>query len=279
MKRFLIGLSCALLSVAALATGPTALRKRMQASMLLTGTIVVAPDGSVRSYVIDHAEKVPKDVGSLVERNVWQWKFAPVLVNGAPVAAEAKMSFRVVAKPVGDGKFSIGISGAQFGEGSPGQSISIREMSWPAYPAVAAQARVEGTVYLLLRVGRQGEVQEVVAEQVNMGVLDNERQLARWRPLLAKAAIAAARKWTFNLPASGHGVDDDNWFVRVPIGFGIGPPGDDYGQWEAYIPGPRQPIPWFDGGRQVLSSADASPDGAISQPDRGLNLLTPLDGA
>ena len=280
MKRFLIGLSCALLSVAALATGPTALRKRMQASMLLTGTIVVAPDGSVRSYAIDHAEKVPPDVSSLVERNVWQWKFAPVLLNGTPVAAQAKMSFRIVAKPVGDDRFSIGISGAQFGQSLPGESISIREMSRPVYPAVAANARVEGTVYLLLRVGRQGEVQDVVAEQVNMGVLDNERQLERWRPVLAKVAVQAARKWTFNVPASGSAADEDNWYVRVPVRFGIGPfTVDDYAQWEAYIPGPRQPIPWFDEGQQVSVSADASPDGAINQPDRGLNLLTPLDGA
>ena len=35
--------------------------------MLLTGTIVVAPDGSVRSYAIDHVEKVvgrPFNIGA-----------------------------------------------------------------------------------------------------------------------------------------------------------------------------------------------------------------------
>lgn len=55
MRRRLIGLFCALLSGAALAAGPGGVRKRIQASMLLTGTIVVAPDGSVRSYLIDKA--------------------------------------------------------------------------------------------------------------------------------------------------------------------------------------------------------------------------------
>ncbi|KQZ79674.1 energy transducer TonB [Rhodanobacter sp. Root561] len=280
MKRFLIGLSCALLSVAALATGPTALRKRMQASMLLTGTIVVAPDGSVRSHIIDQVEKVPPDVISLVEGNVRQWKFEPVLVNGAPVAAEAKMSFRVVARPVGDDKFSIGINGAQFGQGNPGESISFRNRVNPIYPTVAAQARVSGTVYLLLRVGRQGQVLDVVAEQVNMGVLDSEFQLQRWRPVLAKAATSAAKRWTFNLPTSGAAVDDDEWFARVPVNFGSGPPtADDYGKWETYIPGPRQPISWFDKEQRISSSADAAPDGAITQADRGLHLLTPLDGA
>jgi hypothetical protein len=42
-------LFCLLLSGVALAAGPNEVRKRVQASMLVTGSIIVAPDGSVRS--------------------------------------------------------------------------------------------------------------------------------------------------------------------------------------------------------------------------------------
>lgn len=103
MKNWLIGLFCLALSGAALASGPGGVRKRAQASMLLTGTIVVAADGSVKSHVIDHADEVEPAANTLISRSIPEWKFEPVLLAGKPVAATANMSLRVVAKPVGEG--------------------------------------------------------------------------------------------------------------------------------------------------------------------------------
>jgi TonB family protein len=283
MKRFLIGLFCALLSVAALAAGPGEVRKRVQASMLLTGKIVVAPDGNVRSYAVDQAEKLPPAVAGLIANNVPRWKFEPTLLDGKPVAAEAKMSFRVVAEPVDGGKFSMGISGAEFGQGKPGESISYNKRVRVIYPPEAAQARVSGTVYLVLRVGRQGQVVDVVAQQVNMRVLASDSELERWRQVLARSAMRAARQWTFNPPTSGKWVDADYWVARVPVNFNLRTPGmpkeESYGQWQEYVPGPRQPIPWFDKEQMASTSADALPDGDIRQVDQGLRLTSPLNGS
>lgn len=282
MKRILVGFFCILLSAAALAGTSSEVRKRVQASMLLTGTIVVAPDGNVRSYVVDHADKLPPAVSGLIANNVPGWKFEPALLDGKPVAAEAKMSFRVVAKPMGNDNFSIGISGAQFGQGKPGESISYKKRVNPVYPSEAAQAHVAGTVYLVLRVGRQGQVLDVVAEQVNMTVLASDRELERWRQVLAKSAMRAARRWTFNPPTSGKAVDAKYWVARVPVNYNLRfegmPRGESYGRWEEYVPGPRQPIPWFDGKQMASTDADAIPDGDLRQADQGLRLTSPLNG-
>jgi len=282
MKRILVGFFCILLSAAALAGTSSEVRKRVQASMLLTGTIVVAPDGNVRSYVVDHADKLPPAVSGLIANNVPGWKFEPTLLDGKPVAAEAKMSFRVVAKPMGNDNFSIGISGAQFGQGKPGESISYKKRVNPVYPSEAAQAHVAGTVYLVLRVGRQGQVLDVVAEQVNMTVLASDSELERWRQVLAKSAMRAARRWTFNPPTSGKAIDAKYWVARVPVNYNLRfdgmPRGDSYGRWEEYVPGPRQPVPWFDSKQMASTGADAIPDGDLRQADQGLRLTSPLNG-
>ena len=282
MKRFLMGLFCVLLSAAALAAGPNEVRKRVQASMLLTGKIVVAPDGSVRSYIVDKAEKVPPAVISLIANNVPRWKFEPTLLDGKPVAAEAEMSFRVVAKPIGDDNFSISINGAEFGQGKRGESISSKKRVRPVYPPEAVHSLVSGTVYLLLRVGRQGQVVDAVSEQVNMTVLGSDAELERWRQVLANSALRAARQWTFDPPTSGKGVDAEYWLARVPVNFNLHidgmPRNGGYGEWQEYVPGPRQPVPWFDNKQMASSSADALPDGDIQQVDQGLHLTSPLNG-
>lgn len=284
MKRWLLGLLCVLLSGAALAAGPTEVRKRIQASMLLTGSIVVAPDGSVRSYAIDKAEKLPSAVSELIANSIPHWKFEPTLLDGKPVAAKAKMSLRLVAKPVGDDNYSISISGTQFGQDAPGESISYKDRVAPTYPYQAVQARVSGTVYLVLRVGRQGRVQEAEAEQVNLAVVANDLELERWRKVLARSALMAARKWTFNLPRSGEHMNDEYWIAWVPVTYSLRVFGErpvyEYGKWEAYVPGPRQLVPWIDDPRLLSGSVDALPEGGIHLLGRdGLRLITPLGGA
>lgn len=280
MKRWLVGLFCALLSGAALAAGPAAVRKRVQASMLLTGTIVVAPDGSVRSYAVDKAEKLPPLVIGLIAKNIPKWKFEPTLLNGDPVAAKAQMSLRLVAKPVGGDSYSVSISGAQFGQNAPGESITYKDRAKPTYPPQAARAHVSGTVYLVMRVGRQGQVQEVEAEQVNLVVVDSDKGMERWRKVLADSALAAARRWTFNLPTSGEHMNDEYWVARVPVTYALSAVhGDDYGEWQPYVPGPRQPVPWLDDRRLLSGNADALPDGDLHPLNRdGLRLTTPAGG-
>ncbi|HEY8683006.1 MAG TPA: energy transducer TonB [Rhodanobacter sp.] len=282
MKRLLMGLFCVLLSGVALAAGPDDVRKRMQASMLVTGSIIVAPDGTVRSYAIDHREKLPPQVVGLIDKGAKAWKFEPTLLDGQPVAAKADMSLRIVAKPVDKDDYSIDVEGAEFGQYDEKavDSITYKTHAAPRYPESAARARVWGTVYLLLHVGRQGQVEDAVAEQVNMGVVASDLELDRWRRVLAKAALVAAKSWTFNIPTSGREASQDHWDARVPVVFSLDrlTPRDQYGKWSAYVPGLKQPVPWLRKSESVPGSVDALADGGLHQVGHGLHLKTPLNG-
>jgi len=286
MKKSLSGLSLLLLSCAALATAPTEVLKQAQASMLVTGQIDVTPEGKIKSFAIDQQDKLPAPVIDLLQKNIPSWEFSPVVVDGAAVEARAKMSLRVVAKRVDDQHASIDIEGAHFGQSdeTPGETVSKKTAENPRYPDREIRSRVTGTVYVLLKIGRDGNVIDAATEQVNLGVYASERDMNLFRHDLSQATLRALRQWTFNPPSVGKHAADPYWVARVPVNFnlsvnGTPPPQDTYGKWQSYIPGPREIIPWSDKNRLMSASPDASPAGGIYQLDQGLELKTPLAGA
>ena len=286
MKRLLLLLLlCGSLAGTALADGTRSTTAPVEASMLVTGTIVVAPDGSVSSYAVDHPEKLPPAVVSVIGKNAPRWTFKPVLLDGKPVTAKASMNLRIVATPMQQkGSYTVAIRGASFGQGVPGESISKDVRTPPRYPVGAILDRVSGTVYLVVKVGRQGQVEDVAAEQVNLRVLGRPFEMARWRKELAEASVAAGRKWTFHPPVTGEHANDPYWIARIPIAFNIRPmggpsPRPSYGQWQSYVPGPRALIPWLDEKQLAASAVDAVPAGGIEPLGSGMQLTSGLKGS
>ncbi|SFS18789.1 hypothetical protein SAMN05216570_3816 [Dyella sp. OK004] len=288
MKRLWMALLCLVFCGLALAEDISEARKRAEASMLVTGWVVVGTDGRVQSHVLDKVEKVPPEVVDLIRRASATWRFEPVMVDGKPVVAKAKMSLRVVAKKE-DGssnKFVVRVAGATFGESEDGDdSVRFKDRSAPKYPEPALRARVSGTVYLLVRVDRSGKTADVAAEQVNLDVVDTDKGMQTWRRVLAEASIKAARQWTYDVPTSGPHANDDYWMVRIPINFNMVQAGISenyfYGRWQAYVPGPKEPIPWQSkypiASDDKDGSTDALADGGIHMVGSGLRLVTPLD--
>ncbi|MEO5830367.1 MAG: energy transducer TonB [Rhodanobacter sp.] len=284
MKGWLIGLCCLALSGAALASGPGGVRKRVQASMLLTGTIVVAPDGSVRSYTIDHAERVVPAAIELIHRDVPAWRFQPVVRDGKPAEVQAQMSLRVVAHPVGNERYALGITGSYFSEGSADEQFTSDRDEPPRYPEEAVRVEMPGTVYLVLRVDPLGRVEDAAVEQVNLGAIASDRELTKLRAEFARSALVAARKWTYRPPVTGADLNSVSWIVRVAVSYLLIEPGkpkvDQYGKWQMYVPGPKMPVPWLDDRSVPSGSADAQPDEGVYKLDPGgLHLITPLSGA
>jgi len=287
MKRLWITLLCLAFCSVAFADGAYAVRKRVEASMVVTGSIVVAPDGSVQSYELDKPGQLPPEVVNLIRKATPGWHFEPVIRDGTAVAARARMSLRVVAKrEEGSEGFIARISGATFGNGTSDEQVTYKDRHVaPRYPMSAIDARVSGTVFLLVRVDRDGHVGDVSAEQVNLAVVASDSELNRWRKVLANASIQAARQWLYNPPASGPHAKDDYWIVRVPVAFNLHrvgePERDGYGQWQAYVPGPKEPIEWMSKYPQANddkgNSTDALADGGLHMVGSGLRLVTPLD--
>lgn len=272
-----------LASSTAFAAGRAAVRKQIEASMLVTGRIQVDASGKVSGYWLDQKEKLPEAVVSMVDKAVPTWEFKSVLVNGKPANVVTDMSIRLVAKKIDKDNYSVAIRGASFGDnsGKPEERLRSQELAPPNYPEAAAGAGVTGTAYLLLRAGRDGKVIDGVAEQVNLQVVADERSMERWRRVLADASLRQARRWTFAPPTEGEDAKASFWVVRVPVVYSLSsdPRGADqagYGRWQAYVPGPRTANPW----QQDTEGAGFSPDtlapGGAYLAGSGLKLLTDL---
>lgn len=280
MKRWM-GIVLCVLAAGITTTNAGDIRKTTEATMLVTGFIDVAPDGSVHGYSIDRPEKIPSPVVDLIKNSLPGWKFQ--FAEHPDVIRRARMSLRIVAKPVDDQHFGLHIIGANFGDpaATAGESVTRKAGKFPRYPEEAIREHVDGTVFLLLRVNRQGQVQDIAVEQVNLGAYGREAAMRHFRALLGDAALNAFKSWTFNLPTAGNHVADPYWDVRVPVDFNTNPLGapveDTYGKWEAYIPGPRALIPWAKNNQ--VYSPDAIPAGSISQTEQFMQLKTALDGA
>lgn len=261
----------------AFAAGPAAVRKQVESSLLVRGTIDINPDGSVAGHVLQGREELPNGLVAMIERVVPQWRFEPVELRGGATRARATMSLRVVAKKLDGDNFSIEIRGAQFGDERPGEFLAARDMlTPPRYPVPAARAGAGGTVYMVLKVGRDGRVEEAIAEQVNLRVVDDENAMRRWRDQLGTAALRAARNWTFSPPSKGDAVDAPYWSARVPVDFvAPGTKQPKEGQWHAYVPGPLTEIPWRDDKSSPASDALAA--GGVYPLDGGPRLLSALN--
>ncbi|HEY0502287.1 MAG TPA: energy transducer TonB [Lysobacter sp.] len=263
----------------ALAGGRTSLHERSELSMLVTGTIDIEPDGRVSSYALDRPEALPPAVKQVMDHVAPAWTFEPPQVDGKPVRARTAMTARIVAKRDESGKgFSVRVAGATFGKLAKDEFVSGKTLSPPRYPKVAGMSHASGTVYVVVRIGRDGRVEDALVERVNLTVIDSESGMKRWRGMLGKAAVEGAREWTFNPPTRGAEVDAPFWLARVPVSFYVNNAPAPYGQWEVYVPGPRETT--------RVQAVDASPD-TDAFADGGIHplggdhprLLTPLEGA
>lgn len=271
MKRWLLGLSWMVLSGAALAVGPQ--NESVRASMLVTGTIQQAPDGSVATYAIDHPESLPPAVRSLLTSAIPTWKFDPLTANNQ-VAAKVPIAVRVVATTMDGDKVRLEIEGVHFGPPDSHPGIAVVKQEKPVYPPAAEHALVHGTVYLAMRVDPAGKVADVAVQQVDMGVVGRDAELNHWRELLGRVSREAASQWVFT-PASD--ATTPYRIVRMSITFALrsfatgGSTKPAYGHWNVYEPGPVQPVPWLDG-KQPAGGVDALPDGDIDLVGHGVHM-------
>jgi len=141
-----------------------AVRDAAEASMTLTGTIDIGTDGHVTGFQLDHADKVPADLVAFVQGQVQAWQFQPVVANGTAVTAQTPVSLRLLSRPSPDGAGdNVRVAGASFTRYDPEDTSRVTsvEARAPAYPKNLAAMRAKGDVLLLLKVGRDGAVEDV----------------------------------------------------------------------------------------------------------------------
>ncbi|WP_369039310.1 energy transducer TonB [Stenotrophomonas maltophilia] len=281
-----VGTAAGLASAGATAQTARAVRATAEASMVLTGNIDVAADGTVSGLVLDQRDAIAPAIATFVDGTIRRWQFEPFLVDGVASPKHAPMRVRLLGRSRDDGALDVRMVSVDFSEydGNAIDAVTVDRMTPPRYPEAAFRAGAQGEVTLLVKVGRTGTVADVVAEQVNLGVVARERDMQKMRDLLAKASTSEARRWTFRPPTSGEDRDRAFWTLRVPVTFELrerhdAAPGPSYGRWKAYIPGPRQAAPWPTGEDAAQVGSDLLPAGGVYMVDsanRGLRLLTPL---
>lgn len=287
MKRWLLGLFCLVLSSAVTAAGTSKVRERAVGSMLVTGWIDVGPTGKVVHFDLDQPSKLPPMVIQLIGQTLPGWMFEPVEVAGKPVIAKARMSLRVIAEPVGSGRYQIRLVGADFGVPDGKSTLATDELreklvTAPQYPATFAG----GTVYVLMMINRQGRVEQAFAQQVNLRVVASDAQMRAFRDSLSRASISAALHWTFIPPTTGSEAGEPYWLARIPISFErYGEKPVAYGRWDVYIPGPVQSAPWLHqmptiaNDKLIVAHVDSTPPEGDLSLTNGLRLITRLDGS
>jgi hypothetical protein len=266
----------------AVAGGPRALQERIEASVVVTGSISIAADGSVIGHTLDHPDKLEPGIVALVDRTVARWRFEPVLDRDKKaVAGIASMSLRLVANRPDADHYVVRIRSAYFQEANQGESGEIRHIkaSPPRYPGTALRSGIGGTVYLVARIDADGKVLDAAVEQVNLGVLASDSQMNGWRGVFAASALEAAKRWEFS-PAAKEAAGKAR-SVRVPISYVLSDSNikhrePEYGKWESYIPGPKHSVPWLHEEDNDSTSPDALAAGGVYEVGKGLRLLTPL---
>lgn len=263
---------------------PSHAAPQVEASMLVTGSVSIAPNGNVTSYSLDQPEKLPDGAKKVIAKTVPTWLFAPVVVDGKRVAGVSHMTLRLLAKPLSKGQYAISVHGARFDNPSKheGVSYSGKRRVKPHYPAIARRSHAGGTAFVVARVDRQGKVAKIAVQQVNLGGYGTQIQMKRLRKAFANASTNAIKNWTFKLPSEGRKVGADHWDVTIPVKFSIAnpmrpkPKSAAYGEWQTYLPGPHNKVAWLDADQAPASSTDVLPSGSLASASQSRQLLTPL---
>ncbi|MDR7132992.1 hypothetical protein J2X06_000176 [Lysobacter niastensis] len=240
---------------------------RTELSLLATGTVSIDAGGNVTAHQLDQPGKLPPAVTELVGGKIRDWKFA--VDGGKPVTVP--MTLRIVAHPIDKDHYQVGIEGASFEPMRPDRG---NELAPPEYPNTLARRGVGGIVYLTLHVSPDGSVAQSSVDQVNLTTVGEEGQMRTWRYTFGLAAKRRSMGWHFATQDWPLKPGQSFHSVRVPVQFVA--PGQslkDYGQWEAYIPGPRTKAPWLldDSG---LFGGNALADGQMAVLGSGPRLLT-----
>ncbi|WP_226467621.1 energy transducer TonB [Luteimonas panaciterrae] len=285
MKRLWFGVCLMVLASVVMAGGTRlAMRKLAESSTQVTGTIHIAPDGSVHDYALDKSERLSPGIRKLIADNVPNWRFQMPQEAEPSTDRQFEMSLLLTARKNPDAdSYSLRIRAANFRDKlqPADERITATLFSPPKYPPAAVRMNIQGTVYVVLRIDRQGKVRDAFAEQVNLTVLGTENEMNKARGMLAQSALEAARGWTFKVPTKGEGAHAELPTLRMPISYHLSSnpeeakDKDGYGKWETYIPGPRMRAPWV---AEDLGAPDALLANQVYDlSSRTPRLLTSLD--
>lgn len=235
--------------------------------------VVIEPSGALGDLRIE----TPLDpaLQAALEKAIRGWRFKPVLIDGVPRRARASM--HVVLAALGEGRnVRVDVDSVDFpmpsdpdavvadGQLAP---ITAKRLGAPGYPPNQQQGGVMGTILLGIRVtpdGRAGEIASIQSMllQNKHGESANRRSIREFEAV----AIAAAKRWTFNVPASAVPRTAEQMTVAVPVQFNLGYDLDTPGRWLGVARLPKHQLPWLPPTPDSLKLGVASVTGSGISP-------------
>jgi len=223
-------------------------------SMSVNGTLVVDTDGSVRDYAL--TTTVTPGLAEALGKTIKAWRFEPVLVDGQPTRAEAKMRISLAATENGK-DYQVHVENAVFRPATPSAQAPARtveatgrSMNPPVYPRELQRAFISGRVLVALHFTPEGKVIEAVP--VQSMIFDarggSDRTYAKAIKQFEDATLAAVRKWTVSVqvkPGAPTSAKDFTTYTTVDYRMGDGPNGDIPGEWRRVSRTPRAALPWL----------------------------------
>ena len=242
-------------------------------TMWVDGQLSIDPQGHVSDYRID--TPLVASLSASLGRAVRSWTFKPVLVDGAPAPATARMRVTLMAIE-SEGNYRVKIDNVIFPgdvtkpvQGSaPPKEIVGRKLTPPIYPMGLMRAGVTGSVLLAIQVDDEGKAAQVSSVQTllyNVSGRSTALQLAVG--IMEQNAVKAAQQWTFALPADFARRAPAARVVMVPVEYVIDRmPGQGKGPWRTVVRTPRRDISWLQphAGQQRVGVADVGPGEMVS---------------
>lgn len=257
----------ALLLVGAIASPPADASDSPQVfTAYTTGELSIDADGRVVDLKVDR-KKLDVAVMRDAEAQMRQWRFEPILENGQPVGARARMSINLVAiQDPGVEGFRVAFDSVHFRElaqDERGKSPSHRLPS-PTYPHNGLVRGVGARVNLLLRLDEEGRVSQAAVTRLDLlgNVAGNDAVAVAAE--FIRSSERSANQW--RIP------NHKSRAVVVPVRFL--PPGTKGDRWIRTLGVPVD-VPAWVVAEQASTGAVALDVGGVESSERW-KLVTPL---
>jgi hypothetical protein len=256
--------------------------------MHIKGKLVIGVDGAVVSVDLGTDRLTPSLHDALLAK-VRGWRFKPLRVKGTPVQAATGFHLVLAAVQQGEG-YDVRVDGAYFGDPEDATAvlpdgtaapITGRKLTPPKYPAELQRRGRTGKVHLAVLVRANGTVEDV--QVLQSLAYDFEEQLGDdtsrsiMRSLEANA-IAAARRWTFDVPPARVAAGPSERTVIVPVVYLLQYNVSLPGVWFPVRRGPERPVAWLPPERSKGLALSGRGAGSPSPLDSPYQILQPATG-
>lgn len=258
-------------------------------TMQVDGSVTIDPQGKVEQYSVD--TNLPGPLRENLDRTVRSWKFNPVIVEGTPRRALARMRVTLSASKEGE-VYRVAVDNVTFPVDPKLKTtrtdadllqISGKKLLPPGYPMGLAQQGVSGAVLLAVDVGPDGRASRVLAVQSMLyDVRGRDTVLRQAIKQFESVAVSAAKRWSFNVPATDKPRTASERTVMVPVQFVMSnDAGEAVGTWRTVVRQPKRAIEWLPAmpARQLVGIADTEGTGVIPLDGGAVSLAADVAGS